>query len=148
MLKRASQGLASAVAAVALASMAYAQAPTGPTAADSAGRKLYLQHCAGCHGAGTTQAALLTAGLDGVKRELDPGPPQQRNTYDLLAEGFDHLRLDDASREIRRAARPERHDHADRPARILLRLDSCHTREQRRKSNEKPLKKISHDAPR
>jgi glutamine synthetase len=34
-----------------------------------------------------TQAALLRAGLDGVKRKLDPGPPQQRNVYDVLAEG-------------------------------------------------------------
>jgi glutamine synthetase len=34
-----------------------------------------------------TQAALLKAGLDGVKRKLDPGPPQQRNVYDVLAEG-------------------------------------------------------------
>jgi len=32
-------------------------------------------------------AALLRAGLDGVRRELDPGPPQQGNTYDLLREG-------------------------------------------------------------
>ena len=34
-----------------------------------------------------TQAALLKTGLDGVKRKLDPGPPQQRNVYDVLAEG-------------------------------------------------------------
>ena len=34
-----------------------------------------------------TVAALLQAGLDGVRRGLDPGPPQQGNTYDLLAEG-------------------------------------------------------------
>lgn len=34
-----------------------------------------------------TQAALLKAGLDGVRRGLDPGPPQQRNVYDVLAEG-------------------------------------------------------------
>jgi glutamine synthetase len=32
-------------------------------------------------------AALLQAGLDGVRRQLDPGPPQQGNTYDLLREG-------------------------------------------------------------
>jgi glutamine synthetase len=42
-----------------------------------------------------TQAALLTAGLDGVHRELDPGPPQQRNTYDLLAEGAEFERVPD-----------------------------------------------------
>ena len=34
-----------------------------------------------------TVATLLRAGLDGVRRELDPGPPQQGNTYDLLKEG-------------------------------------------------------------
>ena len=34
-----------------------------------------------------TVATLLRAGLDGVRRKLDPGPPQQGNTYDLLAEG-------------------------------------------------------------
>jgi glutamine synthetase len=38
---------------------------------------------------------LLTAGLDGVRRELDPGPPQQRNTYDLLAEGAEFERVPD-----------------------------------------------------
>jgi glutamine synthetase len=42
-----------------------------------------------------TQAALLTAGLDGVKRKLDPGPPQQGNTYDLLAEGEKFERVPD-----------------------------------------------------
>jgi glutamine synthetase len=31
-------------------------------------------------------AALLVAGLDGIKRELDPGEPQSANTYDLLQE--------------------------------------------------------------
>jgi glutamine synthetase len=40
-----------------------------------------------------TQAALLRAGLDGVKRKLDPGPPQQRNVYDVLAEGVDIPRV-------------------------------------------------------
>src|SRR5437868_3711557 len=34
-----------------------------------------------------TQAALLKTGLDGIKRKLDPGPPQQRNVYDVLDEG-------------------------------------------------------------
>ena len=33
-----------------------------------------------------TVAALLRAGLDGIRRELDPGAPQQGNTYDLLQE--------------------------------------------------------------
>jgi glutamine synthetase len=31
-------------------------------------------------------AALLKAGLDGINRKLDPGPPQDANTYDLLSE--------------------------------------------------------------
>ena len=34
-----------------------------------------------------TVATLLRAGLDGVRRELDPGPPQQGNTYELLEQG-------------------------------------------------------------
>jgi glutamine synthetase len=42
-----------------------------------------------------TQATLLTAGLDGVKRKLDPGPPQQKNTYDLIAEGQEFERVPD-----------------------------------------------------
>jgi glutamine synthetase len=33
-----------------------------------------------------TVASLLKAGLDGIQRKLDPGPPQQVNTYDLLAQ--------------------------------------------------------------
>jgi glutamine synthetase len=33
-----------------------------------------------------TVAALLKAGLDGIKRQSDPGPPQDQNTYDLLSE--------------------------------------------------------------
>ena len=40
-----------------------------------------------------TQAALLRAGLDGVKRKLDPGPPQQRNIYDVIEEGKDVERV-------------------------------------------------------
>jgi glutamine synthetase len=42
-----------------------------------------------------TQAALLRAGLDGVKRELDPGPPQDGNTYDLLRSGAEIERVPD-----------------------------------------------------
>src|SRR5205085_7193316 len=34
-----------------------------------------------------TIAALLRAGLDGVRRGLDPGPPQQGNTYALPPQG-------------------------------------------------------------
>ncbi|MDQ3866528.1 MAG: glutamine synthetase family protein [Actinomycetota bacterium] len=40
-----------------------------------------------------TQAALLRAGLDGVRRGLDPGEPQQRNVYDVLAEGVEIPRV-------------------------------------------------------
>jgi glutamine synthetase len=29
-------------------------------------------------------AALLVAGLDGIRNQSDPGPPQDANTYDLL----------------------------------------------------------------
>src|SRR5439155_9778610 len=42
-----------------------------------------------------TQAVLLKAGLDGVKRKLDPGPPQQRNVYDVLDEGVEIPRVPD-----------------------------------------------------
>ena len=31
-----------------------------------------------------TVAALLVAGLDGIRNESDPGEPQSMNTYDLL----------------------------------------------------------------
>ena len=40
-----------------------------------------------------TIAALLTAGLDGLKNETDPGPPQEGNTYDLLQEGVELERV-------------------------------------------------------
>src|SRR5215210_3360295 len=33
-----------------------------------------------------TTAALLVAGLDGIRNKIDPGEPQSRNTYDILAE--------------------------------------------------------------
>jgi glutamine synthetase len=42
-----------------------------------------------------TQAALLTAGLDGVRRGLHPGDPQKENTYDLLARGVELARVPD-----------------------------------------------------
>ena len=45
-----------------------------------------------------TQAALLTAGLDGVRRELDPGPPQQAQ----------HLRPARRGSRVRARARPPR----------------------------------------
>jgi glutamine synthetase len=40
-----------------------------------------------------TIAGLLKAGLDGLKREVDPGPPQEGNTYDLLQEGVELERV-------------------------------------------------------
>ena len=43
-----------------------------------------------------TVAALLEAGLDGIKRKSDPGEPQQRNTYDLLTEGVELERVPDS----------------------------------------------------
>jgi glutamine synthetase len=42
-----------------------------------------------------TQAALLKAGLDGVRRGLDPGPPQSENTYELLQRGVEIERVPD-----------------------------------------------------
>ncbi len=36
---------------------------------------------------------MLRAGLDGVRRQLDPGPPQQGNTYDLLSQGVEIERV-------------------------------------------------------
>ena len=64
-----------------------------------------------------TVAALLQAGLDGVSRELDPGPPQQGNTYDLLREGANIEKVPDslgaalealAADEVIRSALPGR----------------------------------------
>ncbi|HWD64481.1 MAG TPA: glutamine synthetase family protein [Solirubrobacteraceae bacterium] len=40
-----------------------------------------------------TTASLLQAGLDGVRRKADPGPPQQGNTYDLLQQGAEIERV-------------------------------------------------------
>jgi glutamine synthetase len=60
---------------------------------------------------------LLQAGLDGVRRGLDPGPPQQRNTYELLAQGADIEKVPDslgdalkalAQDEVVKAAMPGR----------------------------------------
>jgi glutamine synthetase len=41
-----------------------------------------------------TVAALLKAGLDGIKRQIDPGPPQEMNTYDLLAQQNGQAKLE------------------------------------------------------
>jgi glutamine synthetase len=38
-----------------------------------------------------TVAGLLVAGLDGIRREIDPGPPQSANTYDLVQRDGDSL---------------------------------------------------------
>ena len=38
-----------------------------------------------------TVASLLVAGHDGIRRELDPGPPQSANTYDLIQADGDSL---------------------------------------------------------
>ncbi|HYM56748.1 MAG TPA: glutamine synthetase family protein [Solirubrobacteraceae bacterium] len=43
-----------------------------------------------------TVAALLRAGLDGIQRQLDPGPPQQRNTYELLQQGAEIEKVPDS----------------------------------------------------
>ena len=55
-----------------------------------------------------TVATLLRAGLDGVRRELDPGPPQQGNTYDLLAEGAEIEKVPDSPRQGAGGARGRR----------------------------------------
>jgi glutamine synthetase len=43
-----------------------------------------------------TIAALLRAGLDGVRNKIDPGPPQEGNTYDLLQQGVDLEKVPDS----------------------------------------------------
>jgi glutamine synthetase len=43
-----------------------------------------------------TTAALLVAGLDGIRNELDPGEPQQGNTYDLLQAGVELEKVPDS----------------------------------------------------
>ena len=43
-----------------------------------------------------TVATLLRAGLDGVRNKIDPGPPQQGNTYDLLQRGRDIEKVPDS----------------------------------------------------
>jgi glutamine synthetase len=41
-------------------------------------------------------ASLLRAGLDGVRRRVDPGPPQVGNTYELLQQGADIEKVPDS----------------------------------------------------
>jgi len=43
-----------------------------------------------------TVASLLRAGLDGVRRQIDPGPPQEGNTYELLQQGHDLEKVPDS----------------------------------------------------
>jgi glutamine synthetase len=43
-----------------------------------------------------TTAALLVAGLDGIRNEIDPGEPQQGNTYDLLQAGVEIEKVPDS----------------------------------------------------
>jgi glutamine synthetase len=43
-----------------------------------------------------TTAALLVAGLDGVRNKIDPGEPQQGNTYDLLQAGVEIEKVPDS----------------------------------------------------
>jgi glutamine synthetase len=82
----------------------------------SGGRFEYRGVDASCNPYLTT-AALLRAGLDGVRNKIDPGPPQTGNTYDLLQEGADLEKVPDslgaaldelAKDEIVRSAMPGR----------------------------------------
>src|ERR671911_744605 len=43
-----------------------------------------------------TVAALLRAGLDGIRNKIDPGEPQQGNTYDLLQQGVEIEKVPDS----------------------------------------------------
>src|SRR5215218_4613925 len=43
-----------------------------------------------------TTAALLVAGLDGIRNQIDPGEPQQGNTYDLLQAGVEIEKVPDS----------------------------------------------------
>src|ERR671910_900588 len=43
-----------------------------------------------------TAAALLRAGLEGIRNEIDPGEPQQGNTYDLLQQGVEIEKVPDS----------------------------------------------------
>jgi glutamine synthetase len=43
-----------------------------------------------------TTAALLVAGLDGIRNQIDPGEPQQGNTYELLQQGVEIEKVPDS----------------------------------------------------
>ena len=67
-----------------------------------------------------TVAALLRAGLDGIRNEIDPGEPQSGNTYELLAGGRRTIeRVPDCARRRARGAR-RRRGRAERDARPAL----------------------------
>jgi glutamine synthetase len=66
-----------------------------------------------------TQAALLRAGLDGVKRKLDPGPPQQRNIYDVIEEGTEVERVPDHLGEALEALQADDVVKSALPGRLL-----------------------------
>ena len=64
-----------------------------------------------------TTAALLVAGLDGIRNKIDPGEPQQGNTYDLLQAGRrDREGAGLARRRARGAAPPTSSSRARCPA--------------------------------
>ncbi|HET9544626.1 MAG TPA: glutamine synthetase family protein [Gaiellaceae bacterium] len=66
-----------------------------------------------------TQAALLRAGLDGVKRKLDPGKPQQRNIYDVIEEGAEVERVPDHLGEALQALEEDDVVKSALPGRLL-----------------------------
>ena len=59
-----------------------------------------------------TIAALLVAGLDGIRNQIDPGEPQQGNTYDLLQEGVEIEKVPDSLGAALEALRPTRSSRA------------------------------------
>ena len=82
-----------------------------------------------------TIPALLYAGLDGIRNKIDPGEPQSRNTYDILAEQAENgskpseklERVPDSPRRGPRGARrgrPDQERHAGPPLRRLQALQA------------------------
>jgi glutamine synthetase len=65
-----------------------------------------------------TIAALLQAGLDGVRRGSDPGPPQQGNTYDLLAQGVELEKVPDSLGDALRALAKDEVIKSSMPGRL------------------------------
>jgi hypothetical protein len=60
----------------------------------------------------------MKAGLDGVRRELDPGEPQVGNTYELLQQGVEIERVPGSSRRGARRAREGRGRQSAMPGRL------------------------------